>query len=283
MKKLFSLPIVLSIFLISHALGQEASLLLPQSTLVPHYKLSISYNSTTVLIFPSAVKPVDRGSRDILAQKQPGVENVLKLKAAHKYFPESNLHVFTSDGRIYAFDIMYSDSLSTTHDLTGLPSLNSHTDTSPIISFTNEQVNSEQMANYVAKVKSFRHGKVASDRNFKMAFTLENIGIGGPFLFFKFKIENKSNLSYNLDFIRLYIRDKQKAKRTSVQEQEITPVFEESSQAISATSSTTHVLAVPQFTLSDGKQLIIECYEKNGGRYMTLFLKNKSLLKADKL
>jgi len=59
-----------------------------------------------------------------MAQKQPGVENVLKVKAARKDFPPTNLHVFTADGRVYAFDVSYSPNPpQTTYDLTKLDSL----------------------------------------------------------------------------------------------------------------------------------------------------------------
>ena len=80
--------------------AQSAPIDLPESTLIPHYRLSVAYNTTTVLVFPASVKPIDRGDRDILAVKQPGVENVVKVKASRKNFAPTNLLVFTSDGRI---------------------------------------------------------------------------------------------------------------------------------------------------------------------------------------
>src|SRR5450631_4405201 len=77
---------------------------LPASTLVLHYRLAVGCTTTTVLIFPSPVKQADRGYKDLIAQKQTGVEKVLKIKAARTDFTPTNLHVFTADGKIYAFD-----------------------------------------------------------------------------------------------------------------------------------------------------------------------------------
>ncbi len=149
MKPILYLSIFLSLNLFCHA--QSAEISLPSATLIPHYVLTVSYNSTTVLIFPAAVKPqpIDRGDRDILAQKQPGVENVLKLKAARKSFPPTNLHVFTADGRVYAFDVFYTDSLASTRDLTLLASPANYANRTSLAILSAEPLNSDQMDQYV--------------------------------------------------------------------------------------------------------------------------------------
>ncbi len=284
MKQFLYFPLIICLLATSHLRAQQSELQLPLYTLIPHYVLTVGYNTTTVLIFSAPVKPVDRGDRDILAQKQPGVENVLKLKAARKNFPATNLHVFTADGKIYAFDVFYTDSLASTHDLTAL-NLSAPTQASaPVAILSNEPVNSGQMDRYVSAIKdlpSLHHGP--SDKSERMTFKLERVGLAGPLLLFRFHIANHSNLDYNLDFIRLYVRDRQKTKRTSVQEREITPVYEDTLAPIPGDSSITHVLAIPAFTLAGGKQFVIEAYEKNGGRNLTLYIKNKTLFRAKKL
>src|SRR5580658_5431695 len=103
--------IALTLLGIPPAQSQPTSRDLPTTTLIPHYRVPVTYNSTTVLVFPAPVRPVDRGDRDVLAQKQPGADNVLKLKAARRNFPPTNLHVFTADGRLFGFDVIYTDSL----------------------------------------------------------------------------------------------------------------------------------------------------------------------------
>lgn len=263
--------------------AQQPALSLPPSTLIPHYLLPIGYNTTTVLVFAAPVKPVDRGDRDIIAQKQPGLDNVLKLKAARKNFPTTNLHVFTADGKVYAFDVVYSDSLSTTYNLATLD-LSSAGTPQPVVQLSNEPINASDMQEDVQKVlrlPSIHHAP--KDRRNKMSIRLDNVSMAGPYFFFRFRIANRSNLDYNVDFLRLYIRDRLKSKRTSVQEKEILPTFEDSNTAVPGDSVITHVLAVPAFTLAGGKLFVVEAYEKNGGRSLTLFIKNRTLLKARKL
>lgn len=287
MKPIYFIALVL-LFLatspLSPAHAQSMQRTLPTYTFIPHYLLHVSYNSTTVLVFSSPVKPGDRGDRDIIAQKQPGVENVLKLKAARKNIPPTNLHVFTADGKIYCFDVFYTDSLASTLDLTCLSTSTGFTAAPSLAMLSAEPLNTDQMAGYVNCLRLSSEKRIGpiQHRN-QMSLRLENVAQGGPYLFFKFQLANHSNLDYHLDFIRLYVRDKQKAKRTSVQEREMNPVYEDTTSFIPGDSAITHILALPAFTLAGGKQFIVEAYEKNGGRYLTLYIKNKVLFKARRL
>src|SRR5258708_37621952 len=68
---------------------------------VESHNVEITYNKTSSLIFPTIIKSVDRGSRDVIVQKAKGVGNVLQLKAGKENFPETNLTVITSDGTLH--------------------------------------------------------------------------------------------------------------------------------------------------------------------------------------
>src|SRR5687768_14524787 len=91
-----------TILFLSHAYGQH----------IENIDLAISFNKTTSLVFPYSIRSVDRGSRDVLAQKAKGVENVLQVKAGRKGFAETNLTVITADGTLHQFTVTYSDSSS---------------------------------------------------------------------------------------------------------------------------------------------------------------------------
>lgn len=78
-----------------------------QTTIIEPYPLKITLNKTTNLIFPYAIKSVDRGSADVLAQKAKGVENILLVKANRENFSETNLSVITADGKLYSFILDY--------------------------------------------------------------------------------------------------------------------------------------------------------------------------------
>src|SRR4051812_31287454 len=74
------------------------------------YPLQITYNKTTNLVFPYAVKTVDRGSSDVLVQKARYADTILQLKAGREGFRETNLSVVTTDGKLYSFLLQYAPS-----------------------------------------------------------------------------------------------------------------------------------------------------------------------------
>ncbi|MEO6869984.1 MAG: DUF4138 domain-containing protein, partial [Ginsengibacter sp.] len=77
--------------------------------IIEPYRLQISFYKTTNLIFPYAIKSVDRGSSDILVQKAKGIENILQVKAAKLGFQQTNLTVVTADGKLYSYNLDYTD------------------------------------------------------------------------------------------------------------------------------------------------------------------------------
>ena len=52
--------------------------------MVPPYGLEVTYDKTTHIIFPSAVRYVDLGSPNLVAGKADGAENVIRVKAVVK-------------------------------------------------------------------------------------------------------------------------------------------------------------------------------------------------------
>src|SRR5690606_880089 len=76
---------------------------------VKPYKMEVTYNKTTHLLFPSPIRYVDLGSDYLTAGKAEDLGNVLRIKAAVKDFEtETNFSVITKDGRFYSFDVIYN-------------------------------------------------------------------------------------------------------------------------------------------------------------------------------
>ena len=66
---------------------------------VEPYEMQVTYNKTSHLIFPSAIRYVDLGSEYLIAGKADDAENVLRIKASVKDFTdETNFSVITEDG-----------------------------------------------------------------------------------------------------------------------------------------------------------------------------------------
>ena len=112
MKKISAVVIagILLVLTSIDAFSQNA--IAPKMTVIEPYQLAITYFKTSNLVFPYAIKSVDRGSKDILVQKAKGVENVLQVKAGKQGFEETNLTVITADGHLYSYILNYSDNPS---------------------------------------------------------------------------------------------------------------------------------------------------------------------------
>ena len=123
---------------------------------------------------------------------------------------------------------------------------------------------------------------VTRDKSSKIKSALGNIAISNNRLFYKIRINNRSNINYDIDFIRFYVRDLKRAKRTVSQEQEIYPVFSYGmdSPVINGMDSSTLVFAFNKFPVTRDKAFFIEIYEKNGGRHLYLKVRQANMEKA---
>ncbi len=75
--------------------------------------------------------------------------------------------------------------------------------------------------------------------------------------------------------------DKKIAKRTVVQERAMMPLRTyKPLDEIGGKMTEQNVFLLNQFTIADDKVLLIEIFEKNGGRNQTLQIENSELIKA---
>lgn len=103
--------VIIIILFTGQVFAQNTSLAENMSVIEPSH-LTITFNKTTNLVFPYAIKSADRGSKDVLVQKAAGVENILQVKAAKRSFDETNITVITADGKLYSYILNYADNPS---------------------------------------------------------------------------------------------------------------------------------------------------------------------------
>ncbi|MCE7053918.1 conjugative transposon protein TraN [Algoriphagus sp. AGSA1] len=246
------------------------------SQTIPVSQLQISDQMTTNLIFPYAIKSVDRGNRNILVQKANAVENILQVKAENSGLQNSNLTVITEDGSFYSFTVEY---LEVPHNLNLKIQQAVKSD---LADFGNQiQAESElaETANKVAmKNRSMR---ALRQRRFLTGIALTGIYIEKDLLYFQIRLENQTNIPYDIEQFRLFILDNKQSKRSASQELEQSPLLVYGDAArIPAQSTQTLVVALPKFTIPDQKHLKIELMEENGGRHLKIKVKNRHLMNA---
>lgn len=241
------------------------------------YHLTVAFRKTTNLVFPYAIKSVDRGSKAILAQKANGVENILQVKAAALGFDETNLTVVTADGKLYSFLINFEEHptlLSLVFE-----NAESFTPVSSILSDGPNEVEIERFVNQVTHRKKILSG--IKDKKYGIKLSLDGLFIHEEVMYYRIKIENRTNIPYDIDQLRFFIRDRKRAKRTATQEIEINPLYVGNpTETVSGQSEQSMVYAMPKLTVPDQKYIVLQLMEDNGGRHLELKIRNKMLTQS---
>lgn len=242
--------------------------------------IEIGYSKTTSIIFPYAIKSIDKGSPDVLMQKAKGVENILLVKAAKENFNQTNLTVVTADNRLYVFVLNYDESC---------PDLNIKADNKAVVSgnilFSMENDNQKKIEQYACLALSKKKKLEGLKRSrFEMKLDVTGIFIHQDILYFRLLLGNNSKINYEIDQLRFFIRDRKKSKRTASQEIEVIPLFSTSASSIIPDKSEVNIVyAVSKFTIPEKKYLTIQLIEKNGGRHIEIDVKNNDLINLDVL
>jgi conjugative transposon TraN protein len=239
--------------------------------------LTIAYSKTTSIIFPFAIKSVDRGSQDVLVQKAKGLENILMIKAAQQGFVQTNLTVVTADGQLYSFVLKYDEHCPQLNLI-----LNKTKSEVQEIYFSSDTGNEENIQKY-SKLAFYEKKKLRGEKENKydIQFQLSGIFIRDDVMYYRINITNNSKINYDVDQLRFFIRDNKKVKRTASQEIEIVPVYILNNVAtVDGESENTFVFAFPKFTIPEQKYLAIQLMEKNGGRHVELRVNNKKLVQV---
>lgn len=257
--------------------------------MIPPYALEVTFSKTVHIIFPSAIRYVDLGSADLLAAKADGAENVLRVKAALRDFSkESNLAVITEDGAYYTFNVKYADepvklSVEMTDFIHDGEAVNRPNNSMEIFM---KELGSESPLLVKLIMKSIyknnnREIKHIGSKRFGVQYTLKGIYTHNGLLYFHLQLKNSSDVPFDVDHITFKIVDKKVAKRTAIQEQVIMPIRAHNNLMLVGGKKTERsIFTLPKFTIPDDKHLIVELFEKEGGRHQSFVVENADLVRA---
>ena len=276
------------VFLLCLCAGRSGQAQIPQSEITPR-QVEVSFNKTTPLIFPAPVQYVDLGSTDIIADKATGAANVVRLKAAVRDFQaETNLTVITADGRFYAFDVRYADdpgqlSIRIMNDLQAqIPE-----GKAPTVPVRLDALDGDDAARIDSAMEQIYNNdkpqiKHIGYKRYGLQTLLTGIYIDSEgWLYFGIEMRNDSRIPFDIDHIRMYVRDKRLPRHTAVQDIEIVPVRSLHPLHNIGTGNTRRtVWVVPKMTIPDGKILQVDIYERGGGRHQSLRVENRDILAA---
>ena len=245
------------------------------------YTLPVTDSKLSHIIFPTNLIYVDYGDETVEVTKASGVENIIAVRASSAFVPETNVSVMTEERRFYTFNLSYQPQV-------------------PVLSFIVDKdvrqqgqvaILDDREMNVMQK-DSIRHQIAGMARNHTdlketiggVEFSIHNVMVKDNTIFLKMQLDNSSNVNYSIDFIRFYIQDQKKSKRTAEQQLELVPLFYfDYTDEVRYHQKAVFTAALEKFTIPDKKECIIEIQEGGGGRHFYFKLRNKYLLNAQVL
>lgn len=260
--------------------------------MIPPYGLEVTFEKTVHVIFPAPIRYVDLGSSNIIAGKAGSSENVLRIKAAIRGFEtETNMAVITEEGSYYTFNIKYADEPEKLniemkdfmHDgiATNRPNNSMEIYLKELGSESPRIVHLINRSIYQNDKRIVKH---IGSKRFGIQYLLKGIYSHNGLLYLHTQIKNSTNVPFDIDFIRFKIVDKKMVKQTAVQETVIYPLraYNFVSQ-VGGNQTERTVFTIDKITIPNGKQLVIELFEKNGGRNQTFIIENDDLIRAEQI
>lgn len=253
---------------------------LAQQTYQEMEQLTINENVTTVITASEPVRFVDI-STDAVVGDQP-INNTIRLK------PKEGADVH-ADGDILAIVTIVTERYRTQYALIYTTRLQEAVTDKQIqpyekIPYHNPSVSmsTEEMTKYARKIwNSPARIRNVSTRLHRMTMRLNNIYSVGEYFFLDFSIDNRTNIRFDIDEIRVKLNDKKMSKATNAQMVELTPAMM-LDQSRSFKYGYRNVIVLKKMTFPNDKVLTIEISEKQiSGRTICLDIDYEDVLYAD--
>ena len=257
--------------------------------MVPPYGLEVTYDKTTHIIFPSAVRYVDLGSPNLVAGKADGAENVIRVKAVVRNFrDETNMSVITESGSFYTFNVKYADGQKMLniemkdfiHDGSKVNRPNNALDIY-LKELGSESPKLVQLINKSIHKENKRHDKHIGSKAFGIQYLLRGIYTHNGLLYFHTQVRNQSNVPFEVDFVTFKIVDKKVMKRTAIQEKIVFPLRAYNyATLVAGNKDERTVFTFDKFTIPADKVLVVELNEKSGGRHQSFTVESEDIVRA---
>lgn len=234
------------------------------------------------LFFPHPIRQGIVGSNDFVFTYNREKEQYFGLLQAKAGKP-SNLLVINTNGSIYSYILSYREQLEKLNyfvpqsESIGFeqPKFTEHTDSTKVANlFTDKTFYYQRFCSYLLDRKQ-KIGNIQK-RNNGMVLSLENIVFDKDELYFVVKIENKSSLDYDLNFLDISTQSRKQGRKKSLQRIALNPTFRYNlPNKIIKKQTRRMVYVLPKFSLGNDKMVVLELNEKSGERNVKLKVSNK--------
>ena len=242
--------------------------------------LTVNENVTTVITASEPVRFVDI-STDKVVGDQP-INNTFRLK------PKEGMET-NKDGDILAVVTIVTERYRSQYALIYTSHLDEAVTDKAIalderIPYNNPAVSmsTADMVKYAREIwNSPARYRNVSTRMHRMTMRLNNIYSVGEYFFLDFSVDNRTNIKFDIDQLRVKLQDKKTSKATTVQTIELTPELV-LDPVKSFRYGYRNVIVIKKMTFPNDKILTIELSEKQiSGRTIFLSVEYEDVLNAD--
>jgi hypothetical protein len=259
-------------------------------------KIPVTLDKMTNIILPQPVLAGVRVSRDILACKVHGVENVIELKAMRRRFPETNLSVYGEDGRLYSFVLQYSDDTTVLNyrvipdrpddsrmvstAVAGSPIIvPAGGDATPLIQPAGLPAPPLQLrrdADNLAAQRFFMHHARCSGG---ITLRVGGVYVSDSLLWLALSLRNHSPVGFKPLWWRFYLEETKRIRRRAIQQVPKAPVIMPPAQPVPAGRCERLAIGFFPFTVPRGQRLLLDITAQDSRR-ITLRIRNRQILRA---
>lgn len=249
-----------------------------QTTYEEMEQLTVNEQITTVITASEPMRFVDI-STDKVAGDQP-IDNIIRLK------PKEAGH---DNGEVLAVVTIVTERYRTQYALVYTTRMKEAVTDKEILLLERNAYNNPAVSMSTADMTRFARriwNSPAKIRNVgtkahRMVMRLNNIYSVGDYFFIDFSIENRTNIRFDIDEIRVKLADKKLSKATNAQTIELTPAL-----VLEPGKTFKHgyrnVIVMKKLTFPNGKLLTVEMTEKQiSGRNISLNIDYEDVLAAD--
>lgn len=234
------------------------------------------------LFFPNPIRQGITGADNFVFTYNREKEQYFGLLQA-KAGKASNLLIINANGSIFSYIVSYKEQLEKLNyfvpqsESIGFeqPKFTERSDSTNVANlFTDKTFYYERFSSFLLNRKQ-RIGSIQK-RNNGIVLSLENIVFDKEELYFIIKIENKSTLDYDLNFLDISTQTRKQGKKKSLQRIPQLPNFKYNlPNKVAEKEIKRMVYVFPKFSLGNDKMVILELNEKKGERNLKLKVSNK--------
>ena len=234
------------------------------------------------LFFPNPIRQGIVGSDNFIFTYNREKEQYFGLLQA-KPGNASNLLIINANGSIFSYIVSYKEQLEKLNYFVPQsqsigfeqPKFTEKSDSTNVANlFTDKTFYYERFCSFLLTRKQ-HIGNIQKRKN-GIVLSLENIVFNKEELYFIIKIENKSTLDYDLNFLDISVQTRKQGKKKSLQRISKLPNFKYNlPYKVTEKEINRMVYVLPKFSLGNDKMVILELNEKNGERNLKLKVSNK--------